>query len=66
MQEFVLMGLFAEVEVRRNRVLEEMNDEIAEQDQESGISAAELKAGRHHLDQRGGEHEAGAQRDKVF
>ena len=40
------MGFFSEMEVWSDGVLEEMNDEVAEQNEVSGIVSAELQAGQ--------------------
>src|SRR5580698_812136 len=65
MHELIFVGLFAEVEVRRDRVLEEMNEEIAEQDQIGGASSPQFQALWHHLDQSSRQHEPSAQGDKI-
>ena len=64
--EFVGVSFLPEVEVRGHRMLEEVDDQIAEQDEESGIFSVQLETRRDHLDHRGGQHESCAQRDEVL
>jgi hypothetical protein len=66
MDEFVLVRFFAEMKVGRNGMLEKVNDQVAEQHQEGRVSAAELEALGHDFDERRGEHESGAECDKVL
>src|SRR5262249_48649163 len=62
---------FAKMEMRRNRVLKQMDKEISSQDQHQRfIQALPAQAGlvdalRHHFQQRCRQHESGAQRHKV-
>src|SRR5579864_5180113 len=63
--EFVVMRFFTEVEMRRNRVFEEVNDQISQQNQKSCAPSAQLKTFWNHLDQGCGQHESRSQRDKV-
>ena len=65
MNEFVLVCFFAEVEVGRDGVLEEMNDQVAEQDQEGCVTSAEFEARGYNLDQRRGQHESSTQGNEV-
>src|SRR5437660_3409471 len=65
MDELVVMRFFAEMKVRRDRVLKKMNDEVAEQNQKRRRPSSHLDAFRNHLDQRGSQHESRAQRDEV-
>src|ERR1019366_9978244 len=65
MDELVGVGFFSEVEVGRDGVFEEMDEQVPEQDEESGMGTTELNALRHHLDQRRGQHEARTQRNKI-
>lgn len=74
--DFLVMRLFPKVKMRRNGVLKEVNDKISgEHQNKNGIRAAEhrirspgaqLHGFGNHLDQRRREHEAGAQRYKIF
>ena len=50
--ELLGVRLFSEVKVRRNRVLKEMDEQVSEQNEETGARAAQRNALRHHLDQR--------------
>ena len=63
--ELVAMCFFAEVKVRRHRVLKKVDDQIAEQNQKCRRFATQFQAFRNHLDQSGGQHESRAQGDKV-
>jgi len=65
MHELIFVGLFAKVEVRRDRMLEEVNDEVAEQKLRCRRSAAQFQTFGNHLNQRCGQHESGTQRNKV-
>jgi len=65
MDELVGVGFFAEVEMRSDSVLEEMDEQVSEQDEKSGVRAAQLDALRHHFDQRRGQHESCAERHEV-
>ena len=53
------MGLLAEVKVRRDRVLEQMHDQISGKNQERGGVGKPHGLGAHG-EQRGGKHEPGA------
>ena len=64
--EFVAMGLFAEVEMRRERVLEKVHDQVAGQYEKRGILAPECEAGREDFHQSRGQHEPCAESDEVF
>src|SRR5438270_8156083 len=66
MEELVVMGLFAEVEMGRDGVLEKMDDQIAKQNQEGCIMSAEFEAGRNNFHQRGRQHESCPQSDEIF
>src|SRR5690349_6818861 len=63
--EFVVMRLFAEVEMRCDGVLEEMDNQIADENEKGSRLSPQYQALRNHFDHGRGEHEAGAQRDKV-
>ena len=65
MYELVGVGFFSKVEMRGDRVLEEMDEQVSEQNEKSRIGAAQLNAGRNHLDQRRRQHETCAERDKI-
>ena len=64
--ELILVGFLAEVEVRRNGMFEQMNDEISGQNQEGGALAAKLQAGGEDLHDRRRQHESRAQRHEVL
>src|SRR5256885_16600944 len=69
MLEFFRVGLFAEVKVWRQRVLEEVDEEVADKNKEGcalRVSGRDLKALRHHLNESGREHESRTQRDEIF
>ena len=57
------MDLFAEVEVWRDRVLEEVDAEVADEDEEERVR--DVGALGEHPDERRREHEPGAGRDEV-
>ena len=59
------MRLFAEVKMRGDGVLEEMNDQVSEQDQQGRGLSAQLETLGNHLDEGRGQHESRAQRDEV-
>src|SRR4030088_2994924 len=65
MNELVVMRLFSEVEVRCNRVFEEMNDEVAKKNQKGRAAPPQFEALRNHLYQTGGQHESSTQSHKV-
>ncbi len=64
--ECILVSLLAEMEVRRDRVFEQVNDEISSENQDWSALAAKLQAGRKNLYNRGGQHESRAQRHEVL
>ena len=66
MCKFIAMCLFAEVEVRRYRVLKKMDDQVTQQHQEGRAFTAQLQAGGKNLYNRRGQHEARTQGDKIF
>src|SRR5690349_24768766 len=59
------MRFFPEMKVRRDGVLEEVDDEVPEQDQKSGVAAAQGQTLRDHLNQGRCQHESRAQSDEV-
>ena len=61
-----MMRFFAEMEMRRDGVLEEVNEQIAAEDEESGTGAAQFDAGGNHFDDGRGEHETGAESHEIF
>src|SRR5215472_9636538 len=63
--EFFGVRLFAEVKVAGESVLKEMDDEISHQEQERRPGTGQCNALRQHLKERGAQHEARAQRDKI-
>src|ERR1035441_4410938 len=65
MDELVGVSFFSKVEMRSDGVLEEMDEQVSEQDEESGIRATQLNALRYHFDERRRQHETGAERDEV-
>src|SRR5512141_114582 len=65
MNELVVMRLFAEMEVRCDGMLEEVNDEVAEQNQQGCRSPAQFQTLRDHFDKRGGQHKSCAECDEV-
>ena len=65
MDELVFVGFFAEMEVGRDGVLKEVNDQIAQKNKKSRGASAQFEAFGNHLDQSCCQHESRAQRDKV-
>ena len=65
MDELVVMRLFAEMEVRCNRVFEEVNDEVTKQNQEGRAASAQFETLRDHLHQSRGQHEPRTDRHKI-
>src|SRR4051812_7585901 len=66
LDEFVMMRLFAEVEVRAQCVLAEMHDQVTDQHQEPGARSAQRERLRDHLDERSGQHESGPESDEIL
>jgi hypothetical protein len=64
--ELVMMGLLAEVEVRRDRVFKEVNEKIAAKYQQRSASSAKFQAVGDDLDDGYAEHEPGPQGDEIF
>jgi hypothetical protein len=60
-----VVGFFAEMEVRVDGVLEEMNDAITGHDEDGAEARAELEAFGGHLKERGSHEEACAESDEV-
>ena len=58
------MGFFAEMEVRGHGVLEEMDEEVAAENQERATLAFTHRY-REHVNDRGGQHEPGAEADEI-
>ena len=58
------VGLFTEVKVWRHRVLEEVHEEVAGEDQKRAAAVPHHRH-RQHVHECGGEHEAGAQGHEV-
>jgi len=65
MHKLVGVGFFSKVEMRGDGMLEEMDEQISEQDEKSGVRTTQLNAGRHHFNQRRRQREARSQRDEV-
>src|ERR1700735_2108374 len=59
------MRLLAEVKMRRERVLEQVHQKIPRQHPKHRVVARQMDRFRHHLDERGRQHEARAQRQKI-
>src|SRR6476620_9507025 len=57
----VFVRFLPEVKVRRYGVLEEMDDQIADQHERSCCFSAQFKTLRNHLDQRGSQHDSSTQ-----
>lgn len=66
LHEFRGVRFLAEMEVGRDRVLNEMDKQVTEQNQESGAEAAQLHALGNHFHHGGGQHETRAQGDKIL
>src|SRR6478752_4717992 len=65
MHKLIMVRLLTKMKMWRDRVLEEMDDEIAKQNQQGGRFSPYFQALRNHLDQRGAEHESRADRNEV-
>jgi len=63
--ELVFVGFLSEMEVRGYGVLEEMNDQVADKNQERGAPAAQFQGGGKNFDDGRSQHESRAQGDKV-
>src|ERR1700690_2680802 len=66
MDERILVRFLAEVEVRRNRMLEQVNQKISGQNEDGGTLALEFQAGGENFYNRGRQHESRTQRDEVL
>jgi len=64
--KLIFVRFLSEVEMRGNRVLKKMDDEIADQNQESRIFPAQLQTGGKNLDDGRGQHESRAQGHKIL
>src|SRR5882757_800938 len=64
--KFVAVYFLAEMKMWRQRVLEEMDDEIAGQNEECTIPAPQFETGGNHFQQSGRQHESGTERDEIF
>ncbi len=64
--KLVFVGFLSEMKVRSYRVLEEMNDQVAQQHQEGRALATQFEGGWENFDDGGGQHESRAQGDKVL
>src|SRR5437763_12608937 len=61
-----MVGFLAEMEVRGDRVLEEMDEQISCEHQQRRAAAAKFQAVRDDLDNGHTQHKAGTKRDKIF
>src|SRR5260221_5923036 len=52
--ELVRVGFFAKVEMRRDRVLKKMRDQVSRQDQDGGVVFTQGEAGGHDFQDRRG------------
>src|ERR1700688_1884405 len=59
------MRLFSKMEMRRNRVLKKMDEQVSAQNKKSRIRAAQLNTFGNHLDQCGRQHESCPKRNEV-
>ena len=64
-REFLLMGFFAEMKMRGDRMLKKVDDQVPNQDKQRRRFAAQFDAFRDHLDKGCGQHESRAQRNEV-
>ena len=64
--ERILVSFLAEVEVGRDRMFEEVNQEISGQHKDRGALAAKLQAGRKNFYDRSRQHESRTQCDEVL
>ena len=60
-----MVGLFAEVEVGHQRVLQQMHAAVASEDERGGPVDVEAEGFGQHLQQRCGEHKAGSERHEI-
>src|SRR5215472_10396688 len=58
--------LFAKVKMRRQRVLEKMNDEVSDQDEQIRDSPGHGHGLWKNLQNRRGQHESSAEREEIF
>ncbi len=63
---FLAFFFVAEVEVRRDGVFEEVDEEIADQDVEKSAFAGQVYRFGDDVDERDAEHVAGAERQKIL
>ena len=63
--ELVGVRFFSKVEVRRDRVLKEMDEQVSAKNKKPGVGAPQLNALRHHFDERRCQHKTCAQRDEI-
>src|ERR1700682_1428920 len=61
-----MVGLFAEMKMGGKCVLEQMNEEISSQDKKKCWLTCKAQRFGQYLDKSGGQHESGAQREKIF
>jgi hypothetical protein len=66
MNEFVMVGFFAEMKMRSYGVFEEMDQQVSAEDDEPRTGATKLDTGGNHFHDGGGEHESGTERHKVL
>jgi len=64
--DFIVMRLFAEMEVRSDSVLEKVNEKISNENQQRRFFAGERDALRNHLQDRRRQHEPGSDGHEVF
>src|SRR5882724_1344187 len=64
--EFFVMGFLAEVKMRGDGVLEQMDQKIADQHKYQRLLAAEANRFRNHFDERHGQHVPGAKSQKIL
>src|ERR1700691_5956508 len=65
MDELIGVGFFPKMEMRGDRVLKKMDEQVSAEDEKSGVRTAQIDALRDHLDQRRRQHEACTEGDEV-
>src|SRR5580704_5314301 len=66
MTDLLVMRLFPKMKMRRDGVLEQMHEKIAEQYKHQGLLACQMNRLWNHIKERHGQHVAGPQRQKIL
>src|SRR5882724_5693543 len=64
--KFVVMSFLAKVEMRRNRMFEEVRHQVSGKNKDGSIFFTQVKAGRDNFQHGRGQHEAGPKSDEIF